>query len=42
MSFVLVVDQQRAPLDPMHPGRARLLLNAGKAAVLYRFRSPSS
>jgi RRXRR protein len=37
MSFVLVVDQERTPLDPVHPGRARLLLNAGKAAVLYRF-----
>jgi 5-methylcytosine-specific restriction endonuclease McrA len=34
---VLVVDQERKPLDPVHPGRARLLLNQGKAAVWRRF-----
>jgi hypothetical protein len=34
MSFVFVVDQDRKPLDPVHPGRARFLLTAGHAAVL--------
>jgi 5-methylcytosine-specific restriction endonuclease McrA len=37
MSFVLVVDQEGKPLNPAHPGRARLLLNTGKAAVLRRY-----
>ena len=37
MSVVLVVDQERKPLAPAHPGRARLLLNAAKAAVLRRY-----
>ena len=37
MSFVFVVDQQRTPLAPIHPGRARYLLNAGHAAVLRRY-----
>jgi len=37
MSKVFVVDEQRTPLDPVHPGRARLLLSQGKAAVLRRF-----
>jgi len=37
MSFVLVVDQERKPLDPVHPGRARYLLKAGHAAVLRRY-----
>ena len=37
MSKVFVVDQQRTPLNPVHPGRARLLLTAGKAAVLKRY-----
>ncbi|HEU5227793.1 MAG TPA: RNA-guided endonuclease IscB [Ktedonobacteraceae bacterium] len=37
MSHVFVVDQQRRPLNPVHPGRARLLLSQGKAAVLKRF-----
>ena len=34
MSFVFVVDTNKEPLNPVHPGRARLLLKAGKAAVL--------
>ena len=34
MSRVLVVDTNRQPLDPIHPGRARQLLSQGKAAVL--------
>jgi 5-methylcytosine-specific restriction endonuclease McrA len=37
MSCVLVVDQERAPLAPVHPGRARLLLTSGRAAVLRRY-----
>ena len=37
MSFVLVVDQDGKLLNPVHPGRARLLLNTGKAAVLRRY-----
>jgi 5-methylcytosine-specific restriction endonuclease McrA len=37
MSFVFVVDQDRKPLDPVHPGRARFLLHAGHAAILRRF-----
>jgi hypothetical protein len=37
MSYVLVVDQQRVPLAPVHPGRARHLLASGYAAVLRRY-----
>jgi 5-methylcytosine-specific restriction endonuclease McrA len=37
MSFVFVVDQDRQPLDPVHPGRARFLLRAGHAAILRRY-----
>ncbi len=37
MSFVFVIDQQRKPLDPIHPGRARYLLTAGYAAVWRRY-----
>jgi 5-methylcytosine-specific restriction endonuclease McrA len=37
MSFVFVVDQERNPLTPVHPGRARFLLTAGHAAVLRRY-----
>lgn len=37
MSFVFVVDQERRPLAPVHPGRARFLLSAGHAAVLRRY-----
>src|SRR6185437_3133069 len=37
MSFVFVVDQDRKPLEPVHPGRARFLLSAGHAAVLRRY-----
>src|SRR5215468_12043596 len=36
MSQVFVVDQERRPLDPVHPGHARWLLSQGKAAVLHR------
>jgi 5-methylcytosine-specific restriction endonuclease McrA len=37
MSHVFVVDQKRRPLNPVHPGQARMLLSQGKAAVLKRF-----
>jgi 5-methylcytosine-specific restriction endonuclease McrA len=37
MSKVFVLDTNHQPLDPVHPGRARLLLKAGKAAVYRRF-----
>src|SRR5260370_13641625 len=37
MSRVLVVDAQKRPLMPCTPARARILLKAGKAAVLRRF-----
>jgi 5-methylcytosine-specific restriction endonuclease McrA len=36
MSFVFVVDTNRQPLNPVHPGHARFLLKEGKAAVLKR------
>jgi len=34
---VFLLDAERRPLAPVHPGRARLLLKAGKAAVFKRF-----
>ncbi len=37
MSYVLVIDQDKHPLDPVHPGRARQLLSSGKAAVYRRY-----
>lgn len=37
MSKVFVVDANKQPLNPVHPGYARLLLNQGKAAVLRRY-----
>lgn len=37
MSYVFVVDMDRKPLNPVHPGRARILLKSGKATVLKRF-----
>jgi 5-methylcytosine-specific restriction endonuclease McrA len=37
MSFVFVVNTDRHPLNPVHPGRARILLSTGKAAVLKRY-----
>src|SRR5260221_5366557 len=37
MAHVFLVDAERRPLTPVHPGRARLLLKAGKAAVFKRF-----
>jgi 5-methylcytosine-specific restriction endonuclease McrA len=37
MSKVFVIDTDQQPLTPVHPGRARLLLTAGKAAVYRRY-----
>ena len=37
MSQVFVVDTTKQPLNPVHPGCARLLLKQGKAAVYRRF-----
>jgi 5-methylcytosine-specific restriction endonuclease McrA len=37
MSYVFVVDTNKKPLNPVHPGEARFLLKAGKAAVLKRY-----
>jgi 5-methylcytosine-specific restriction endonuclease McrA len=37
MQRVFVLDHDRRPLDPVHPGEARLLLSTGKAAVLRRY-----
>jgi len=37
MSKVLLLDATKQPLNPVHPGRARLLLKEGKAAVYRRF-----
>ncbi|HET7637118.1 MAG TPA: RRXRR domain-containing protein, partial [Ktedonobacteraceae bacterium] len=37
MSHVFVVDAHKKPLNPVHPGRARLLLSSGKAAVFKRY-----
>ena len=37
MSEVFVIDTNKQPLNPLHPGRARLLLKQGKAAVYRRY-----
>jgi hypothetical protein len=37
MSQVFVLDTNKQPLNPVHPGRARLLLKQGKAAVYRRY-----
>ena len=37
MSYVFVIDTDKQPLSPVHPGRARLLLKGGKAAVYRRY-----
>jgi 5-methylcytosine-specific restriction endonuclease McrA len=37
MSYVFVLDHNKRPLHPVHPGRARFLLNSGHAAVWRRF-----
>ena len=37
LSNVFVVDTNKQPLNTIHPGEARLLLNKGKAAVLKKY-----
>src|SRR5450759_529900 len=37
MSKVFVLDTHKQPLNPVYPGRARILLSSGKAAVLKRY-----
>src|SRR5258708_39674960 len=37
MSYVFVLDTEKRPLNPVHPGEARRLLTAGKAAVWRRY-----
>ena len=37
MSKVFVLDTNYKPLNPVHPGRARILLSQGKASVFRRF-----
>jgi 5-methylcytosine-specific restriction endonuclease McrA len=37
VSSVFVLDTNKRPLNPVHPGRARLLLSSGKAAVFKRY-----
>jgi 5-methylcytosine-specific restriction endonuclease McrA len=37
MSNVFVLDTNKQPLNPVHPGRARLLLASGQAAVFKRY-----
>src|SRR5260221_11927417 len=37
MSSVFVVDTERRPLNPVHPGHARRLLKTGSAAVWRRY-----
>jgi len=37
MSKVFVLDTKKQPLEPVHPGRARILLDCGKAAMFKRY-----
>jgi 5-methylcytosine-specific restriction endonuclease McrA len=37
LSNVFVLDTNKQPLNPVHPGRARILLSSGKAAVFKRY-----
>ena len=37
MSNIFVLNTTRQPLNPVHPGEARLLLKQGKAAVFKRY-----
>jgi 5-methylcytosine-specific restriction endonuclease McrA len=37
MSKVFVLDTNKRPLNPVHPGQARRLLNQGKAAIFRRY-----
>jgi len=37
MSKVFVLDTNKQPLHPVHPARARILLDSGKAAIFKRY-----
>jgi 5-methylcytosine-specific restriction endonuclease McrA len=37
VSKVFVLDMKKRPLNPVHPGRARILLSSGQAAVFKRY-----
>lgn len=37
MSNVFVLNTKKQPVEPVHPGRARILLSSGKAAVFKRY-----
>ncbi|HEX3641919.1 MAG TPA: RRXRR domain-containing protein, partial [Ktedonobacteraceae bacterium] len=37
MSKVFVIGTNKQQLNPVHPGRARVLLDSGKAAIFKRF-----
>jgi 5-methylcytosine-specific restriction endonuclease McrA len=37
VSKIFVLDSNKQPLNPIHPGRARMLLSQGKAAVFRRY-----
>lgn len=37
MSKVFVLDTTKQPLNPLHPGRARILLSTGQATVFRRY-----
>ncbi|MGZ3629593.1 MAG: RRXRR domain-containing protein, partial [Ktedonobacteraceae bacterium] len=37
MSNVFVLDTKKRPLNSVHPGRARMLLKSGEAAVFRRY-----
>lgn len=36
-NYVFLIDQNKTPLNPVHPAQARKLLNSGKAAVFRRY-----
>ncbi|MGM0455578.1 MAG: RRXRR domain-containing protein, partial [Cyanobacteriota bacterium] len=36
-NYVFVIDTDKNPCDPVHPAKARLLLNQNKAAVFRRY-----
>jgi 5-methylcytosine-specific restriction endonuclease McrA len=36
-NYVFLIDQNKTPLNPVHPAQARKLLDSGKAAVLRRY-----
>ncbi|MDJ0797721.1 MAG: RRXRR domain-containing protein [Calothrix sp. MO_167.B12] len=36
-NYVFLIDQNKTPLNPIHPAQARKLLDSGKAAVFRRY-----